>query len=146
MSTNKDIFFICPDLGYPRTDEIEHKYPDRFIWTGASESVAMDICVGLALSNKIPVIYTITPFFYRGFETIRLFLNHEKLHVVMIGAGVKEEYGELDGWSHSASDIKDIFSTQKNIVQYYPETVEVMQQFLSTAIKHNEPSFINIHK
>ena len=40
----------------------------------------MGMATGLALENKIPVVYSITPFIiYRPFEFIRNYLDHEKI-------------------------------------------------------------------
>src|SRR3990167_188514 len=123
MVKNKDIYIIFIDLGWPRVDEFIKAYPDRALTTGASEQTALDIAVGLAYEGKIPFVYTITPFLYRGFETIRTYINHEKLHVIMIGAGRDTDYSKHDGHSHDAQDISEILGTQKNIVQHYPDEI-----------------------
>src|SRR5260221_9933958 len=91
MTDNPDIWFISAGLGWPRTDELSDKYPDRFIQTEASEQTACDIAVGLAYEGKIPFIYTITPFYLRAFETLRTYFNHEKLHVCLVGAGRNDD-------------------------------------------------------
>ena len=102
MYENPDVYIISAGLGWPRTDELSTLYPQRFIQTEASEQTALDIAVGLSYSDKIPVVYTISSFYWRCAETIRTYLDHENLHCILIGAGVKEEYGEHDGFSHSA--------------------------------------------
>ena len=106
MKKNKKIYLIFIGLGYPRIDEFLQTFPDRAINTDAAEQTALDMAVGLAYEGKIPFVYTITPFFYRGFETIRTYIAHENLNVKFVGVGVGEEYGLHDGYSHSASDIK----------------------------------------
>jgi transketolase C-terminal domain/subunit len=144
MAQNPDIYFISAGLGWPRTDELKEKFPERYIQTEASEQTALDICVGLAYADKIPVVYTITPFYYRAFETIRTYINHENLHVVMIGAGRDEDYGEHDGYSHSASDVGRIFRTQDNVLQYYPNTPKQLEGSFKLAIMKSCPSFISV--
>src|SRR3990167_6652512 len=91
MKKNKDIVLIFIDLGWPRYDEFKEAFGDRAINTGASEQTALDIAVGLAYEGKIPFVYTITPFLWRGAETIRTYLNHEKLHCVLVGAGYGDD-------------------------------------------------------
>jgi len=71
MGKDKSVFMLFAGLGYPRYDEFKVKYPDRTINCEASEQTALDIACGLALENRKPFVYTITPFFWRGAETIR---------------------------------------------------------------------------
>ena len=146
MQEHKDIYFISAGLGWPRVDEIKEKFPDRYIQTEASEQTALDISVGLAYSGKISFIYTITPFLLRGFETIRTYLNHENLHVIMIGAGRDDDYSKHDGYSHDAKDIKPIFNTQKNIEQYYPNNKEELEKAINTALVLVSPHFISVRR
>src|SRR5882724_3243479 len=87
MHDNPDVYFISVGLGWPRTDELAKLFPIRYVQTEAAEQTALDIAVGLAYAGKIPVVYTITPFLLRGFETIRTYINHEKLNVKLVGAG-----------------------------------------------------------
>lgn len=145
MYENKNIYFISAGLGWPRTDELKEKYPDRYIQVEASEQTALDIAVGLASEDKIPFVYTITPFFYRGFETIRTYINKEKLHVILIGAGRDKDY-KHDGFSHDASDIHEILNTQKNIIQYYPEDILEMKDNVGLAVSFNGPAFISLRR
>ena len=90
MKTNEDIYILFGGLGYPRVDEFLKEFPDRAFNFEASEQTMLDSAVGLAYSGKIPFIYTIASFYWRGAETIRTYLNRENLHCILIGAGVKE--------------------------------------------------------
>src|SRR5687768_10786753 len=104
MCINEDIFFITADLGYGLADDIRKDFPGRFINTGAAEQAAMGIAVGLAMSGKIPFVYSITPFLlWRAAETIRLYVNRESVPVKMVGCGRDSDY-EHDGFSHYAGD------------------------------------------
>jgi len=83
----------------------------------ASEQAMVDIAVGLALSGKIPIVYSITPHLYRAYEQIRNYVNHEKIPVKLVGVGRDEEYTTL-GFSHYATDVKEVFYPFKNICQH----------------------------
>lgn len=146
MDDNPDVYLIFVGLGWPRLDEFLKKYPSRAINTEASEQTALDIAVGLAYSGKIPFVYTITPFYLRAWETIRTYIDHEKLHVIMIGAGQNDDYGKHDGFSHDATDIREHFNVLKNIDQYYPEVNEGMRFAIDESIKNKKPSFVNIKR
>lgn len=146
MPNNPDIYFISAGLGWPRTDELKEKFPNRYIQTEASEQTALDIAVGLAYAGKTPITYTITPFYLRAFETIRTYINHENLNVKMIGAGRDDDYSKHDGFSHDAGDIVEILNTQRNIVQFFPRKVEDMQHDMDRMIKYQGPMFLSIKK
>lgn len=143
MKNNKDIYFISVGLGWPRTDELK-QFGNRYVQTEAAEQTALDIAVGIAYSGKIPFVYTITPFLYRGFETIRTYINYEKLHVCLIGAGRGDDYSKEDGYTHDATDITEILGTQRNIQQYYPADSEQMKLSVRDMIKRKGPSFLSL--
>lgn len=144
MKKNKDIYLLFVGLGYPRYDEFKLAYPDRAINTEASEQTALDIAVGLAYSGKIPFVYTITPFFLRGFETIRTYINHEKLNVKLIGAGRDDDYSKDDGFSHDAKDIGKILDTQEHIEQLYPKNKEDISSMILWMLRNKWPQFLSL--
>lgn len=146
MSSNKDVYLIFAGLGYPRVDEFLKEFPDRAFNFEANEQTCLDACVGLSYSGKIPFVYTITPFLLRGFETIRTYLNHEKLACCLVGAGVGNEYSKTDGYSHDAQDIGKIMDTQENFYQFYPQDRDEMEEAILEAIDNKSPNFINLHR
>lgn len=146
MTDNPDIYLIFVGLGYPRYDELKEKYGLRAINTEASEQTALDIAVGLAYAGKIPVVYTITPFLLRGFETIRTYINHENLGVKLVGAGRDDDYSKEDGYSHDARDISEILQTQKNILQFYPNTGEQFKASMDSVLLSTNPCFLSLRR
>lgn len=145
MDLNSDVVFLMAGLGYPRVDEFLEKYPDRAFNTEASEQATLDIAVGLAYAGKIPIVYSITPFLlYRGFETIRTYINHEHLPVILVGVGRGNDYSLHDGFSHEAGDDAHYLKPMKNIAKAWPNDVETMQFVLSEAVKSRQGSYINI--
>ena len=146
MDDNPDVYLIFVGLGYPRVEEFLKKYPKRAINTEASEQTALDIAVGLAYENKIPFTYTISPFYLRAFETIRTYINHENLQVILVGAGRDDDYSKDDGFSHDAADISEILGTQKNISQYYPEDFKQLEIALAESLVVRKPHFISLRR
>lgn len=144
MSQNEDIYLLTGDLGYGLWDRIKIDYPDRFINTLSSEQLMLGMACGLAMENKIPVVYSITPFvLYRPFEWIRNYLDHEKIPVKLVGGGRDKDYGYL-GFSHWAEEDIDVMSVFKNITLYKPSTPEtkIFKQF----IDNKAPSYLNLSR
>jgi len=146
MESNKDIWLLVGDLGFGIFDKIRDDFPDRFINTGAAETAMMDIAVGLSLEGRIPVVYSITPFLiYRPFEVLRTYINHEMINVKIIGSGRDNDY-KHDGFSHDATDVKDILSTLPNINQYYPAEKEEIPYLVDCVLHDKNPSFISLKR
>ena len=145
MKENSNIWAITGDLGYGGFDKIRDEFPDRFINTGAAEQAMMDIACGLALEGKIPVVYSITPFLlYRPFETLRTYINHEKIPVIMIGSGRNDDY-KHDGFSHYAGDDIDFMKHLPNIFSRWPKDIDEMKCCLDEAIKNRKnATYINL--
>jgi len=146
MKKNKDIWLIVGDLGYKMFDFIRDEMPDRFINTGAAEQSMIGIAVGLALEGKIPFVYSITPFLlYRPFETIRNYVNHEKIPVKLIGGGRDKDYGE-DGFSHWSEEDKQVMKIFSNIKAYWPKEKEEIPNLLKSIINNKKPTYLNLKR
>lgn len=147
MRKNKDIYVIFCGLGYPRYEGFKNEFPGRVINTEASEQASMDIACGLALSGKIPFIYSITPFLlWRAAETIRTYINHEKLNVKLIGAGRGDDYTKHDGFSHDACDDYDLLEYMTNINCEWPQEEGDIEELLDEMIKSKEPYYLNLRR
>lgn len=146
MHNNPDIYFITGDLGFGLWDEVRDTFPDRFYNVGSSEMVMMGIAIGLAMENKIPFVYSITPFaLYRPFEMIRNYLDHENIPVKILGGGRDQDYGYL-GFSHWASDDMRIMNVFDNVQSYKPETVNELEDIFYKILNNNKPVYINLKK
>lgn len=146
MLKNHNIWLITGDLGYKMLDFIKRDFPDRFINVGAAEQSMIGIAVGLALQNKIPVVYSITTFLiYRPFETIRNYLHYEKIPVRLIGSGRNKDY-KHDGISHWAEEDKQVMSILSNIESRWPETKEEIPELVKEMVNKNKSWYINIRR
>jgi len=144
MKTNKDIWLLVGDLGFGGADRIRDEFPDRFLNCGAAEFSMVGIAVGLALEGKIPVCYTITPFYFRAFEMIRNYIDHESIPVILIGSGRENDYAH-DGFSHYAGD-DHIFETFIHMVCCKPDTVNGMKKAFIKALEKKYPYYINLRR
>lgn len=146
MQKNKDIYVVVNDLGYRMWDQVRQDFPDRFINVGAAEQTQIGVGIGLALSGKIPIVYSITTFLlYRPFETIRNYLHYEKIPVKLIGSGRGKDYAH-DGISHWALEDHEIMSVFKNIKAYWPNEEAELPTLVKNMLKSNKPWYINLKR
>ncbi|MAL10723.1 MAG: hypothetical protein CMF74_13810 [Maricaulis sp.] len=146
MAKNKDLFLLTGDLGYGLWDRIRIDYPNRFYNVGSSEQLMMGMAAGLAMDGKIPIVYSITPFLlYRPFETIRNYVDHEKLPVKLIGGGRDKDYGYL-GFSHWAEEDKQVMKVFKNIKTIHPKNIEIMNKNFNWILDKETPVYMNLKR
>lgn len=144
LSSNKDLYLITGDLGFNLFNKHIEKFPDRVLNPGSSEQLIIGMASGLALENKIPIVYSITPFIiYRPFEFIRNYMNHEKIPVKIVGGGRDFDYGS-EGFTHHAPEDLDILKNFKNIELIKPEkfSKDVFDYFINTS----NPVYLNLSR
>jgi transketolase len=145
MHKNSNIIAVTADLGYGGFNKIQENLPKQFVNVGAAEQTALDLAVGLAQAGKIPFVYTITPFYYRGFETIRTYINHESIPVKLIGSGRDSDY-EHDGFSHYAGDDRQLFFPFDNITCFWPTSIEEMEKRVDEMIEEPKAYYLNLRR
>ncbi len=146
MKNNRNIYVLTADLGYYLLDDIKKDYPNNFYNLGSSEQLLIGTGTGLALSNKIPICYSITPFLLcRPFETIRIYLNNEKIPVKMIGSGRGKDYLK-DGFTHWSDDDEKIINIFNNIEVFKPSTTKEIDEKLEYYLFNENPVFISVSK
>ena len=144
MIANKDIVLITADLGWRQFDKIRDDFPDQFIDVRASEQAAIGIAVGMALKGKIVLFHTMTSFLLcRGYEWIRNYIDHENIPVKLVGSGRDKDYTD-DSFTHEADDAKYILDGFKNIVQFWPQDKDEVEDMVKEMIKNKKPSFISL--
>lgn len=146
MAGNKNIWVVTGDLGYKMWDQIRTDYGDRFINVGAAEQAMLGVGIGLALKGKIPFVYSITPFLlYRTFESIRNYVNHEKIPLKLVASGRDRDYAH-DGFSHWAEEDKKVMAIFSNIRANWPETNEELPALIEEMIQQDVPYYVNLKK
>ena len=144
MKQNDNIILLVGDVGYKIFDHLREEFPSRVINAGASEQLMIGMAAGLAMDGKIPVCYSITPFvLYRPFEFIRNYLNHESIHVKLVGSGRDEDYG-VCGFSHYACEDLEVMKIFSEIEVHYPQSFEDID--IKKFLYSNTPSYINLKR
>lgn len=147
MEKDNDIWLLTADLGFGLWDQIRRDFPLRFINVGAAEQSLLDIGVGLSLEGKKPFCYSITTFLlYRGFETIRTYINHELIPVRLIGGGRDKDYSH-DGFSHWSEDASILLDNMCHQIEtYWPETKEEIPELVNEMVNDNSPQFVSLRR
>jgi len=146
MEKDKNIVVVSGDLGYRVLDEIKADFSDRFLNVGAAEQSLIGVAVGMALEGKIPIVYSITPFLlYRPFETIRNYIDHEKIPVKLVGSGRDKDYGH-DGFSHWSCEDREVMKIFKNIKSAWPESADEVSDLLPKMLNDTKPWYLNLKR
>ncbi len=146
MCDNENIILVTADLGFGMFDRIRDDFPDRYINCGASEQAMIQIAVGLALEGKKVFAYSITTFLLRRpYESIKLYIDHEKIPVRLIGGGRDKDYSH-DGYSHDASDANSILDTMPSINRHFSDSQDMVPLFVKMLVKTNTPSFLSLRR
>lgn len=146
MKEHKEIFLLVGDLGYKVFDKHFKAFPKRAINCGAAEQAMIDMAVGLAIDGRIPVCYSITTFLiYRPFETLRTYVNHEKLPVKLVGSGRDKDY-EHDGISHWSEDLVLYLEHFTNMEKYWPRNVKDVKNWTHEFLFNMKPSFLSLRR
>jgi len=146
MKKDENIIILTADLGYKMWDEIRFRFPTRFYNVGSAEQLLIDVAIGLRLSGKIPITYSITPFLlYRPFESLRTYVNHEKIGIKLVGSGRDKDY-EHDGISHWAEDDEQCLSALKNIKIIKPKDEKELIDIIPNFIYDNSPTYLNLKR
>lgn len=146
MIENGKIWVVMGGVGYGVFDKIRRDFADRFVNTAAAEQAMIGVAVGLAIKDRVPFVYTITPFLlYRPFETIRNYINREGIPVILVGSGRDQDYG-YDGFSHFAEEDRRVMALFPNIQSFWPETKEEVPQILDYILSSPRPTYLNLRR
>jgi len=100
------IYLVNPDVGFSVLEKFRDEFPDRYLNVGIAEQNAIGVAAGLALSGKIPYVYSMIPFVtMRCFEQVRVDLAYMKTNVRLLGLGAGLTYGPAGATHHAIEDI-----------------------------------------
>lgn len=146
MHCNQRIVLVSADMGFGIWDEVRDKYVDRFFNVGAAEQAGAGICVGMALSGKIPIFYSITSFLLcRPFEFWRNYMAYEGVGVKLVGSGRDQDYLH-DGFTHWAADDHAIMALWPGIQAFWPNDESDLRKIVSPFLLSNGPSYLNLKR
>lgn len=106
MEADDRIMLLLGDVGAFQVDKLRESFPHRVINMGIAEENMMGVAAGLAMSKKIPFVFTHAIFAtISGFEQIRLDICAHNLPVKIVGCGPGLDYANLGPSHHATEDI-----------------------------------------
>lgn len=104
--TDPRIVFLTGDLGYSALEPVMEAIPERFLNMGIAEQNMASFAAGLALSGKLPIIYSIATFAtLKTIEQIRNDICYQNLNVKIVGTGSGLTYSQYGATHQSVDDI-----------------------------------------
>lgn len=140
--SDKNTYFLTGDLGFGVLEPIRDKLGERFINIGVAEQSLIGVAAGLALSGKKVFTYTISTFYLRALEQIKLDLCYQQLNVIMLGAGTQFDYEYL-GTTHFAIDDDRVTNQLLNIEVVTPKNQSELRDEIRKRNK-SRPKYIRI--
>lgn len=146
LSIKKEIYLLTADLGFSLFENIQKKFPSRFINVGVAESNMVGVAAGLALTGKTVFVYSIATFAtYRTFEHIRNDICQHNLAVIVIGTGAGLSYPDA-GPSHHALEDLALLKAIPNMSIFTPSDPSETAWAVKYAIKRKRPAYIRLGK
>ena len=103
---NDRVVLLIGDIGAYLLRDFKKSFPNRLLNMGIAEANMMSAAVGLAMSDWIPFVYTITPFVTaRCYDQIRVGVGYHNANVKIVGVGSGISYSALGSTHHSLEDI-----------------------------------------
>lgn len=141
---NKNVLCLVGDIGAFLLRHYIQDFPANYYNLGAAEANMVGVAAGLALSDKIPFVYTITPFITsRVYEQIKLDVCLHNANVKIVGVGSGVSYGTMGSTHHSLEDIA-IMRVLPNIVVLSPSDPQEVEEAVFAAAKYKGPVYIRL--
>lgn len=144
MAQDKTIFFLWADMGLGLVERFEAAYPDRTLNVGIAEANMIGVAAGLHNAGYRPVTYTLSQFYLRAFEHVRLECGLNGAPLVMIGTSTGFDNAPLGGTHWVTDDVAALKCLPLTI--FCPSTVSYAQTVLDRALALDGPSYVRIAK
>lgn len=138
------IFLLTGDLGFGALEPFFQKLPKQFLNLGIAEQNMAGFAAGMALTGKIPVIYSIATFVtLRPYEQIRNDICYQNLNVKIIGTGGGLTYSKYGATHQSMEDI-GLMRLLPNMVVLCPGDPMEVRGATKAMLAHNGPCYLRI--
>ena len=141
---NNNVLCLVGDIGAFLLRNYIRDFPHNFYNLGAAEANMVGVAAGLAMSGRIPFVYTITPFVTsRCYEQIKDDVCYNNANVKLVGIGSGVSYGTMGSTHHSLEDIA-IMRVLPNMIIISPSDPKEAEEAVFAAMKHVGPTYIRL--
>ncbi|HBB76889.1 MAG: hypothetical protein A3J18_02575 [Candidatus Levybacteria bacterium RIFCSPLOWO2_02_FULL_40_18] len=141
---DKNVLCIVGDIGAFLLRNYIKDFPNNYFNLGVAEANMVGVASGLAMSGKIPFVYTITPFITaRPYEQIKVDVCYNNANVKLVGVGSGASYGTMGSTHHSLDDLA-LMSTLPNMTVISPSDPLEVEEAVFAAAKHVGPVYIRL--
>lgn len=141
---NNNVMCMVGDIGGFLLRNYIKDFPNNFYNLGAAEANLVGVAAGLAMSGKIPFVYTITPFITsRCYEQIKVDVCYNNSNVKIVGVGSGVSYGTMGSTHHSLEDIA-IMRVLPNMTIIAPSDPQEVEEAVFAATKYQGPTYIRL--
>ncbi|MBI1247928.1 transketolase [bacterium] len=143
---NENIWLLCADLGFSVLERFRDRFPDRYLNVGVAEQNMVGIAAGLAMSGKIPFLYSIANFpTLRCLEQIRNDVCYHDLPVKVVSVGGGFSYGSL-GYTHHGLEDLAVMRTLPNMVVAAPGDPAETKGIVQDLAADSRPAYLRLGK
>ena len=143
--SDDNILYLTADSGEGGLDAMfRRNFPDRVFDFGIAEGNMVAAAAGLAITGKIPFVYTAAPFLcYRAYEFIRNDVCLQKLPVKLVGSGSGITTSALGPTHHSTEDIS-VLAPLPGLKILSPATPKQAYESIIDAYNYDGPVYIRL--
>ena len=106
IENDEAFVLLLGDIGVFGFRDVMASHPTRVLNMGILEQGMISFAAGLALSGKIPIVHTITPFLIeRAYEQLKVDFGYQHLTGKFISVGGSFEYSALGATHHGPADV-----------------------------------------
>lgn len=143
---NENVWLLCADLGFSVLERFRDRFPDRYVNVGVAEQNMVGVAAGLAMSGKIPFLYSIANFpTLRCLEQIRNDVCYHDLPVKVVSVGGGFSYGSL-GYTHHGLEDLAVMRTLPNMVVAAPGDPLETERIVHDLTDDARPAYLRLGK
>ena len=140
MRINDKVISCLSDSGTDYDELIAREFPDRVINFGISENNQVTAAAGMAVTGKIPFVYTTGAFIaYRSYEFLRDDICLQNRNVKLVGMGAGLSWSTLGVTHHTTEDLA-LLKSLPNLTVLNPSLVFAVK----AAYRINGPVYIRM--
>jgi len=139
---DKNIILINGDVEQ-EMEEYKERFPDRYFNIGLCEQTMISMAAGMALEGLRPIVYSLTPFLVeRPFEQVKIDIDEQCLPVMLVGQADYPTHGP----THRPLDIEALVKVFKNIIGYFPRSMQETEKAMIDAYLMKKPAIIHLKR